>query len=539
VVVTMRRSLVALLAVTAACANDITEPTRPRAEVSATVLEFLPGVDVQTVSVTNTGGRPLEWSRQSTIKWLSAEPSAGTVAPGATQEITVRLTRAAAPLGTLNTQIVLEANRFEGPIVVDVVAHVPPTPVAELVSAPPVAYPRVIGSVTVRNASGRGELVWSGRADVDWIWFDVPFGAIPQGATSVIGFEIDRAAVPRDTVVNIILDSNDEAGPLVVPVYIHGNPPPLPLGPAISHVTWNGDAHFAVQTTGAPWLNSLTGLPIAVPLPGDATWMTPIGTLAAVPHATGFTIIERSTGAVRRVVEIGHRVTSIWVTLRIYAIVDGVPDGRIYAFDNLTGTLTENRYPMPPFRAMGGGLGGFVGGLVRVSTDDGIHEFQLRDAEVDLADIGGTGVAFHPGDGWFTLWSGTDVMLTSAGRIVRLDHGRADELDRFVDSDGTAISHVRGMAGRPAPPENISRTGEVAVIASTAGAPARMFMTERGSASPPLVPVALPPVEWEGGQHIGEPQYVYWQGRNDLVVVQRVATGPLAGHWFTTRFWRS
>jgi hypothetical protein len=527
----MRITLLVLLAVTAACASDITEPGRPKAEVRADGLEFLPGVDILPMSVTNTGGRPMEWTRARLMtSWVATEPEAGVIAPGATQEIMVRVTRTTAPLGTQVASVILDTNLFEGPITIGIVVHVPPVPAVTLVSAPPVVYPEQGGIVTIVS-SGRGDLIWSARMDVDWVEVYTPGGTVPQREMRQVGYRFDRRLVQRDTVVHMIIDSNDAAGPLTIPIHINGNPPPIHLGADVQRIGSYSWYYHTVSAVGGPWLNADTGLPLDFAFPPGTTAAAPFDSWVAAAHGTGFSIIVRSTGVVQRYVEIGHPIRGIiWAPNApngyIYAIADGLANGRTWAFNRQTGQLTEQQHALPPFRMIGGVLGSYYRQYsLDISTAAGIHRFELHEAELRLVEGGGADVTFADDDATFWRWNPDDwnVMLTSAGRVVRL--GAADYGWQLTTVDGAMLPRVRSLTGGPT------------VLAATADGPWRVYTASQRSTAEPLRPLDLLPIEWDGGVHPAEPRYVYRLRSQELAVVQRVTAGPFEGHWFTTFLW--
>lgn len=132
---------------------------------------------VMAVGGQTAGGLPLECERPEDVEWLAAGPTAGTVAPGGAQDMTLTFDAGDLPEGGYEARLCLVSNDPENPVV-----------------SLPVA-------MTVEAAPDPGQLQVSPAA--------LDFGQVAVGTTAVSSFEIANAAAPGamaltlDTVVAI------------------------------------------------------------------------------------------------------------------------------------------------------------------------------------------------------------------------------------------------------------------------------------------------------------------------------------------------
>ncbi|MFN2382851.1 MAG: hypothetical protein ABR559_01150 [Gemmatimonadota bacterium] len=115
-------------------------------------LDFGATETTRIVTLVNEGGRPLNWLATASAAWLTRSPDSGTIAPHATQELTVTATRGTLAAGTHSAIVRLTSNG--GAVTVPVTATVtatapPPTP------PPPTGTVALAGRV-VDQFSGTG-----------------------------------------------------------------------------------------------------------------------------------------------------------------------------------------------------------------------------------------------------------------------------------------------------------------------------------------------------------------------------------------------
>ncbi|UGQ09208.1 hypothetical protein LO772_19865 [Yinghuangia sp. ASG 101] len=64
--------------------------------------------DRTVITLRNTGAEPVDWTAEPSAAWLRVSRRAGTLAPGATETVTVRVDSAAAPSGTWSANVLIE-----------------------------------------------------------------------------------------------------------------------------------------------------------------------------------------------------------------------------------------------------------------------------------------------------------------------------------------------------------------------------------------------------------------------------------------------
>lgn len=101
-------------------------PTGPQLRLSTSSLSIGPTSTEQSLSVTNDGGSPLRWSAAVSPGIFGVAPAGGTVAPGASVQVTVRIDRASAAEGTAAGTLSITSDGGNGGVDVSAVVLRPP-----------------------------------------------------------------------------------------------------------------------------------------------------------------------------------------------------------------------------------------------------------------------------------------------------------------------------------------------------------------------------------------------------------------------------
>lgn len=142
--------------------TSTTAPVTARLTGSPTMLDLGLRRTSAVVSLTNTGGLPLDWRVTSMPGWVSTSPGSGSLAAGATAPLTVAVSRAALPEGTSRGTVVVSS--AAGTVRIQVSASVDRAPVVGTPSTPP--SPSCSFPVSVRASDESGiasvRLHWEG-----------------------------------------------------------------------------------------------------------------------------------------------------------------------------------------------------------------------------------------------------------------------------------------------------------------------------------------------------------------------------------------
>lgn len=148
----------------------VTEPARSeppgQVEISGRRVDFGSSATTATVTLTNVGGRTVDYSIGGLGGGFSATPAAGTLAPGASVPIVVTLDRAALPEGPVSRTVSV-ASSGAGGGTIDLVGSVDLSPLVQIVEAAPDRYcpaaitPTIRASVTESSVESV-VLSWSG-----------------------------------------------------------------------------------------------------------------------------------------------------------------------------------------------------------------------------------------------------------------------------------------------------------------------------------------------------------------------------------------
>jgi subtilisin family serine protease len=368
----------------------------------------------------------------------TVEPATFTLAPGATQQLTITVDVSGSSGGDwvfADLQLSTGDSHAGGSAIADPHYPVAVIPVAPAITVDPTAVEsaqkpdrQVNRGVTIRN-QGNGPLTWelAGEpgcdlpADLPWLSADQLAGTVAPGGSTQVRLGLDSTGQPP--------------GVLTATLCVASNDPAVPLVPV------------AVTLT-------VLDLPTLVLTPEELAVSQPAGTITGTPLAianTGTSALDWSIGEAPVQVAAGAALAALdpgrQQLLRegVLLVPDTGPDG-VAAFDPATGDLLD-----PAFITYPENLGTTThiilnaaqdGFLVSSQTQDVVHAFDLEgEYQGVFAPIGGQdssimdnirGMAISP---WGTL------LVTSAGgnKVVEFDAG-GELLGDFVTSSSGGIS---------------------------------------------------------------------------------------------------
>ncbi|MBI2933750.1 MAG: hypothetical protein HYY16_19070 [Planctomycetes bacterium] len=243
--------------------NDVTRPPEIGLSVASLAFSAAEGgtnPSAQTVTLTNTGGLPLDWSVSSGDTWLNVGPTSGVLSPTAMEMLTASVDISALSAGTYTTAIIVSAvTASNSPQTISVTLTVtPPAPAVAITgptSAPTftTAASSVILDGTTTNAAT--SVTWANAATGD--------------SDVAVGTDSWTATVPLIAGDNIITVYGWNAGGVgtdeITVTYAAETTPPVVTTPSPSYVS--ASASFALDGTASDasgiasvmWENVTTG----------------------------------------------------------------------------------------------------------------------------------------------------------------------------------------------------------------------------------------------------------------------------------------
>jgi hypothetical protein len=411
----IRRTSLALASMLAAtgCASDLQGPGPARAELSVTALSFSMGTDTASFLVRNRGESALEWTGTCPATWVRLEPANGDVAPGDSVRIRVTVDRGPVAVGTHDVSVTVASNAFPGFDQVRLSVIVGPAPVATIVRADTIiAFPNTEGTIVLAN-QGKSMLHWQPQSSVSWLSVSPLWGgSLEPGQSTTIAFAVDRSALPRDSVAQVTIVSDDTSGARVVRVRVEGTPEQvlLPLPGPISHSYVSGGA--LVMTSGATLLayHFVSGAQEQLTLPGEAA---AVAQISGVAYPGGFAHIGVGDGPLRIIYTqstLPHDPVAIaWERPCWGYIPQAAADRRLVLRCGSGNDILTSQVGAPPEDVVAGA------GALFVSSLDGVTKYTMSQVNPPTT-------ASYPGIPFAArhrhLWYVNGTLVTSSGAVV-------------------------------------------------------------------------------------------------------------------------
>jgi len=177
----------------------VPEP-EPTLSVTPTLLDFGSSLTALPFSVQNAGGGTLSWSASEQVDWITGlSPSAGNLGMGASQTVTVNISRLGKAPGSYMGKVQVASNA--GSSEVEVRMTVPEPPPSLEVTPVSLTFPNFDTQKTfrVRNAGG-GTLSWSASEDSPWIVGLSPSsGNLGLSASVTVTVDVSRVGMSPGT----------------------------------------------------------------------------------------------------------------------------------------------------------------------------------------------------------------------------------------------------------------------------------------------------------------------------------------------------
>ena len=202
--------------------------------VSPTSLDFGDTTTQLILRIGNSGGSTLSWSVQAPSAWLSLTTASGQVAPGASQDVPVAVSRSGFTAGTYTTSIRIASNG--GNRIVTASMRVPsqPDPTSPEIAVSPSSLN--FGDATTQlvlhiGNTGGSTLTWSAAALDSWLALSTTSGQVAPGAVKDVMVHASRSGLSAAGTYLSSIRVASNGGTDTVPVSLEAAlPPPSPGG---------------------------------------------------------------------------------------------------------------------------------------------------------------------------------------------------------------------------------------------------------------------------------------------------------------------
>lgn len=193
----------------------------------------------QTLTVTNIGGRTLNWNAVATAAWLTLRPASGKD----TGTITLTAIASSLPVGTYNTTITLSAADAIA-VTIPVNLTVEAVPVPPIIKTSPATLSFTVAqgdnnpssqTLSISNTGG-GFLTWSASENASWLSISQTSGT-GNGSITATAMAGSLAAGTYNTIVTI---SATNTAPVSIPITFTVTIPPTTVTLSPSTLTFSG-----------------------------------------------------------------------------------------------------------------------------------------------------------------------------------------------------------------------------------------------------------------------------------------------------------
>lgn len=162
----------------------------------------------QSLTISNTGGQPLNWraTKDKEADWLSLSRTSGTVAAGQSTTVQVSVDISGLSVGTYQAMVTITAEGAQNsPVAVDVRLEIIPWPPVLKVTPTSLSFSAKVGGsnpspkeLTITNDGG-GLLEWQATTDADWLKPGVNGGSLGAGESFKLLVFVNIQGLPAGT----------------------------------------------------------------------------------------------------------------------------------------------------------------------------------------------------------------------------------------------------------------------------------------------------------------------------------------------------
>lgn len=216
--------------------NFLLTPSVPNIEVSHTELDFGEQNSTLSLDISNTGYAALRWEISEDVAWLSCAPSSGTLQPGESASVVLRVSRDGMERGNYSQTISIISNGGSQVVrvamaVLGIALSVQP----EVLDFGPISSTLPL---TIRNASAAA-VSYSLAASNDWILLPQQRGSVAPKSDAQWQISADRRGLsPGDYSGSITLTANGQQLNIPVRMNIPAKEKPVVHLSAITDVTY-------------------------------------------------------------------------------------------------------------------------------------------------------------------------------------------------------------------------------------------------------------------------------------------------------------
>jgi murein DD-endopeptidase MepM/ murein hydrolase activator NlpD len=223
----------------------------------------------QSLTISNTGGGPLDWSASESIAWLVGSPASGSLVAGQSASLGISVNTAGLTAGTYSGTITVTAAGATGsPRTVDITLTVTAPPPAPVLSVSPasLAFTAQQGSnpagqsLTISNTGG-GTLDWSASEPIPWLVGSPASGSLAAGQSASLGISVNTAGLTAGTYSGTltITAAGATGSPRTVDVTLTVTAPPPPTVLSVSPASLTFTAQQGSNPAGQTLTISNTG----------------------------------------------------------------------------------------------------------------------------------------------------------------------------------------------------------------------------------------------------------------------------------------
>ncbi|MGB9595700.1 MAG: BACON domain-containing protein, partial [Candidatus Poribacteria bacterium] len=227
------------------------------------VLSFTPSslnfgtTDTQkTLTITNNGGKTLDWQTSKGQTWLSISPSSGSLSSGQSQTITVTVNRAGLASGNYSDTISITSNGGSGSISVSM--SVPEPSPSLSISPTSIDFGTINTQMTFNiTNSGGGTLNWQASKQQLWLTILPTTGSLTAGKSQTVTLTINRGDLKAGTYRDVVsITTNVGSGNVNVTMTVPEPSPSLAFSPtSIDFGTTETTKTLTITNKGGGTLN--------------------------------------------------------------------------------------------------------------------------------------------------------------------------------------------------------------------------------------------------------------------------------------------
>ncbi len=240
----------------------------PKLSINPVSIDFGEIAIQNSFNIANTGGGTLTWQATNQQKWITINPSSGSVASGKTTTVSLTVSRTGLNPGTYKDTIAISSNGGNGNVSISMTVPVPLPKLSLNPTTLSFGETTTQGTFTITNSGGQ-TLTWRATKQNNWLTLSSSSGSLAGGRSVNITVTVSRAGLNSGTYTDLIaITSNGGEGSVSVSMIVPSpklsfNPVSIDFGEATaqSSITINntgGGIMTWQMSKQQPWLTLST-----------------------------------------------------------------------------------------------------------------------------------------------------------------------------------------------------------------------------------------------------------------------------------------